>query len=449
MRVVDSVNKPDPEKLKHLRGAKVLLAVAAMLAMAHAARANLYAVSDLGILTDLPGRTEATVGGINSSGKVVCNSVANGSYAAMLYGGVWTNLGTLGGADSFGYGVNDSVQVVGNSTSAAGLMRAFLWTPGGTDGVPANPQMKDLGTLGGPSSKAFAINNSGQVAGYAETSRNDYRAFRYSGGTMNDIGALLENRLPNSYGYSINDAGHVAGEARDSQWNLNSMSAFLYNGATAVTLGTLPGGQYASALALNDADQAVGYSDTAAGLEHAFLYAGGVMSDLGTLGGNYSCAHAINNSNVIVGVAGIDPGDDNLNRAFIYAGGSMVDLNTLLDASGTGWTLVQASDINDAGQIVGFGIYGGTNHGFLLDPLPPMSQRPTVTAVQLQEADVLLSFTTQDAAHYAIDCCQILTSGPWDVAMTGITGTGGVVTVTNSGGATVPTRFYRVRLTLP
>ncbi len=265
MRVVDSVNKPDPEKLKHLRGAKVLLAVAAMLAMAHAARANLYAVSDLGILTDLPGRTEATVGGINSSGKVVCNSVANGAYAAMLYGGVWTNLGTLGGADSFGYGVNDSVRVVGNSTSAAGLTRAFLWTPGGTDGVPANPQMKDLGTLGGPSSKAFAINNSGQVAGYAETSRNDYRAFRYSGGTMNDIGALLENRLPNSYGYSINDAGHVAGEARDSQWNLNSMSAFLYNGATAVTLGTLPGGQYASALALNDADQAVGYSDTAGG----------------------------------------------------------------------------------------------------------------------------------------------------------------------------------------
>ena len=29
-------------------------------------------------------------------------------------------------------------------------MRGFLWTPGGTDGVPGNPQMKDLGALGGP-----------------------------------------------------------------------------------------------------------------------------------------------------------------------------------------------------------------------------------------------------------------------------------------------------------
>ena len=64
------------------------------------------------------------------------------------------------------------------------------------------------------------------------------------------------------------------------------------------------------------------------------------MSDLGTLGGNYSYANAINNSNVVVGIAGIDPFNDTLNHAFIYTGGSMVDLNTLLDASGTGWTLV-------------------------------------------------------------------------------------------------------------
>ena len=140
---------------------EVFLAAAALLAMANAAQAGLYAVSDLGVLTG----TEATIEGVNNSGKVAASKDANGAYAAMLYGGAWTNLGTLGGMDSFGADANDSVRVVGSSTSAEGPIRAFLWTPGGTDGVPSNPQMKDLSTLGGPSSMAFAINSSGQVAG--------------------------------------------------------------------------------------------------------------------------------------------------------------------------------------------------------------------------------------------------------------------------------------------
>ena len=42
-------------------------------------------------------------------------------------------------------------------------------------GFPGNPQMKDLGALGGSSSEAYAINSSGQVAGFAETSQGDYQ----------------------------------------------------------------------------------------------------------------------------------------------------------------------------------------------------------------------------------------------------------------------------------
>jgi probable HAF family extracellular repeat protein len=358
-------------------GAAGFFAAVALLAAASGVRAELYAVRDLGEFTD----SNAAISGVNNGGAVVGSGMTNGAFAAMLYGGAWTNLGTLGGGASYGNGVNDSLRVAGSSTSAAGSTRAFLWTPGGTDGVPGNPQMKDLSTLGGSWSEAYAINGSGQVAGSAETSGSDYHAFRYSGGAMTDIGALLGNKFSYSYAYGINDSGHVVGEAYDSKWN---QVAFFYNGTTAADIGTLSGGDYASAYALNNADQVVGYSGTAAGFEHAFRYAGGVMSDLGTLGGNFSYANAINNNNVIVGVAGIDPYNDGANHAFIYAGGAMVDLNTLLDASGAGWTLVQASDISDAGQIVGFGTYEGVNHGFLLSPVPQITQQPASLAVACQ-----------------------------------------------------------------
>jgi probable HAF family extracellular repeat protein len=72
----------------------------------------------------------------------------------------------------------------------------------------------DLGTLGGMRSYATAINNSGQVVGYADTSasNNDEarHAFLYSGGTMSDLGALggIGSRAN-----GINDLGQVVGSS--------------------------------------------------------------------------------------------------------------------------------------------------------------------------------------------------------------------------------------------
>jgi len=74
---------------------------------------------------------------------------------------------------------------------------------------------------------------------------------------------------------------------------------------------------------------------------------------------------------------------------------------------------------------------------------------PTITGIQLQEGNVLLSFMTQDGAHYAIDCSETLVTGSWTAIMTDITGNGGVVTASNFDVATAPRRFYRVRLTSP
>ena len=74
--------------------------------------------------------------------------------------------------------------------------------------------MSDLGTLGGSQSRAWAVNDSGQVVGYSYLIRNTtYHAFLYEGNSMVDLNTLLS---PGSgwvlnYATGINDSGQVAG----------------------------------------------------------------------------------------------------------------------------------------------------------------------------------------------------------------------------------------------
>src|SRR5438067_1590722 len=69
----------------------------------------------------------------------------------------------------------------------------------------------DLGTLGGSQSGGAGINTSGQVTGYAFLSGNSaFHAFLYSGGSMADLGTLGGSY---SAGYGINTSGQVTGDA--------------------------------------------------------------------------------------------------------------------------------------------------------------------------------------------------------------------------------------------
>ena len=53
---------------------------------------------------------------------------------------------------------------------------------------------------------------------------------------------------------------------------------------TVTDLGSLGGGSSVG-LDINNSGQVTGYSTLPSGATHAFLYSGGVMTDLGTLGG--------------------------------------------------------------------------------------------------------------------------------------------------------------------
>jgi probable HAF family extracellular repeat protein len=133
-------------------------------------------------------------------------------------------------------------------------------------------------------------------------------------------------------------------------------------------LGTLPGGDFSHAIAINASGQIAGDSTTSSGSVHAFRHSGGVMSDLGTLPGlPDSYGLAINADGEVVGYA-VDPeGGGDSSAAFVYRNGTMSNLNLMIP-SGSGWVLYAATGINGSGQIVGLGSYNGESRAFLLTP---------------------------------------------------------------------------------
>lgn len=198
--------------------------------------------------------------------------------------------------------------------------------------------------MGGTFSVARAINDAGQIAGWADTPNGlDVHPFLYGDGVMTDLGTLGGS---SGFVNAMNAAGQVVGLASIGHVDGHDVyHAFLYGNGVMMDLGTL-GGSTSEALDVNDAGEAVGYAYLADdGTHHAFLYSDGVMHDLGTLGGSYSTARAVNAAGQVVGDSAI--AGDQAVHAFLYTDGAMIDLDT---TGGEGSTAV---DINDAGDVVG------------------------------------------------------------------------------------------------
>ena len=116
---------------------------------------------------------------------------------------------------------------------------------------------------------------------------------------------------------------------------------------TVTDLGALPGYGISVPACINNGGQVAGWATDSTGYGHAFLYSGGAMQDLGTLGGS-SEALGINNSGQVVGLFVFTRGSNGTtDHAFLYSGGQMQDLGTL------GGVLSVAYGINDSGQIAG------------------------------------------------------------------------------------------------
>ena len=209
----------------------------------------------------------------------------------------------------------------------------------------------DLGTFGGAQSAAFSINNSGQVAGFAETVDGRSQAFVYTDGTLFNLGTLGGF---DSYAYRISDSGFVIGRANNASGKNRAFVAILNSSMFDISsLDRMLGGSFSVALGVNGLGQVVGYFHSAAAhmasRNRVFLYSNQQVTDLGTFGGEDGIVTAINDSGQMAGNYGTEPKADYAERtAFLYSGGKVINLGTL------GGKTTTATDLNNAAQVVGY-----------------------------------------------------------------------------------------------
>ena len=346
-----------------------------------------YVVQDLGALA---GDFSSIAWGINANGDVVGWSASGNSTRGFLYtnaGGMVALPGLPDRPHSIARDINDAGVIVGvANVDNSDPGHAVLWSGG---------SIQDLGTLGGGFfSEAWGVNRLGQVVGWSGTSDGSggshTHGFLYSAATgMVDI--TPENDT--GYAYDINDAGQVTGY----RTALGGYHAYRWQAGLFVDLGVLPGFAHSFGQAINASGQVAGNSSSATGnSEHLFRsLAGGGLQDLGGEG-QHNSGLGINASGVVVGTKG------NFQRALLFTdAGGLQDLNALIDPS-LGWVLMSATDINDAGQIVGhaFNNFTGQTHAVRLQPAD--FQPPECTFHCLRSTSVVLQAKSQQKSLFTV-----------------------------------------------
>jgi probable HAF family extracellular repeat protein len=375
--------------LRRLRNFWILWVTTIVLAcFSNAVAQASYRVTDLGVLhngnlgcamaVNNHGWTETQYGVLDASGKLVKGR------AAINLDGLKFDLGTLGGPNSWmwGYaGINERGEAVGLAETAVpdpngedicgfgtGLTcRPFLWQ---------NGDMSALPTLGGNNGWANAINNRGQIAGFAENTIVD------SGCPPNRITlpVLWEKGKaqplptvgsdPDGVAYGINHQGQAVGYSGTCT---AAIHAVLWENGTAFPLPDLGSAGNSFAWGINDQGQIVGRVASPDGTTiYATLWQNGAITNLGTLSGDFgSEATGINNKGQVVG--NTRDAHFAFSRGFIWQDDVMTDLNTLFPADSNLYATM-ANAINERGQISGMatvlkGRHAGEIHAFLATPV--------------------------------------------------------------------------------
>jgi probable HAF family extracellular repeat protein len=295
------------------------------------------------------------------------------------------DLGTLGGRNSWmNWGeINDFGQIVGYSETAVPdpngedvctfgthlTCRPFIWQ---------FFHMSALPTLGGNNGQASAINNRGQIVGFAEDGTVDSSCPAGKTNNRTQLPVLWENGKakakalptgndPSGNALWINDKGQIVG----------------FTGACAATshavvwhhdnVSTLPDNKTgAEAFGNNNRGQIVGFVGAPdSGIPNAALWQNDMLINLGLLPGDLGgIASGINDKGQVVGSNFDSQG--NWNHAFIWQNNVMTDLNALFPHNSNLFATM-ANKINERGQISGMAIVRsgpdmGNIHAFIATP---------------------------------------------------------------------------------
>jgi probable HAF family extracellular repeat protein len=333
------------------------------------------------------GWTEIMAGNV-AAGQVdsIFGKLLNGR-ALIDVDGFKLDLGTLGGQNSWmNWGeINDFAQIVGYSETAVRdpngedicgfgthlTCRPFLWQ---------FLHMSALPTLGGNNGQASAINNRGQIVGFAENGIVDSTCPPGTTNNRTQLPVLWENgkaqahALPtgsdpdgdalwiNDQGQAVGDTGTCGGATIHAvSWEHDTASPLPEFGTGAIAYSNNNRGQIVGT---------VGSADNTT--QYGALWQNRVLTNLGTLPGDFAAiATGINSKGQVVGSTW--DSDFNWAHGFIWQNNVMTDLNTLFPASSNLFA-VMANKINERGQISGMAIvlngpHAGDIHAFLATPV--------------------------------------------------------------------------------
>lgn len=199
---------------------------------------------------------------------------------------------------------------------------------------------------------AAGLDGAGRVVGIAQGG-----AVVWSTGGATYLGPLL----PGSESLAINNGGSIVGRVGSDVFvyavGFSETHAFLYQSGAVTRLGSFDG-TISVANAINASGHIAGFASHAGDGDDwgdprrtAPVYRDGVQHHPGPLGGWSSEANAINDAGF--GAVWSGPEDNFSERSFLFSptDDRMLDLNALVGERGD-WQLVNALDVNDAGQIL-------------------------------------------------------------------------------------------------
>ena len=266
-----------------------------------------------------------------------------------------TDLGTLGGSVSQAVDINDDGQIIGMSDR-----------PGGGHAVPflyQDGRMIDLDANGLAAVKSLGgIDNDGVIAGTLSVTHADGDDLQHPGETAfrwtyGSITLLTGHSIQWSEAHAINSNGVIVGELYEPK--IDREQAFVWTDGRLITLGS------GAALDINNRGVIAGYASVNNMTSVACVWRDHVRRDLPIPHGmSYSRATAINNKGEVTGNMGVSAAST---RPFLWSREHLIDINDTIDPQ-SGWTLCNAADINDAGQIVGWGFLSHRHHAFRMTP---------------------------------------------------------------------------------